>query len=375
MRSLTTNLRKAAILLRSVDAETATTLLAQLSPADAESIRTAIQALGPIDVEERADVAAEFRQVGLIVAEDPRRGVELAISSAAGTQLANTAQTPSGGKPFEFLEQARVESLVPYLAREHGQTVAVVLSYLPPRRAAEVLAALPARLQAETIERLSMLGDTDPASLEVLERELAEWVARRHATRSRDARRPDAVTAILAAADDTARGEILTNLRKVNRVLAEQMAPSLTAKPAAAIAPVAAPPEVALTPESTRHLPPAGRDQRSSLNASREPRKSPPRFAFDDLARMDSMLLAKVLKAVDAEVWVLALAGASEPVVERIAKQMPRSAAKAFRRRLRQLGPTRLRDVEAAQQEVLAVASRLIEQRATNRSATRAYSA
>ena len=373
MTSLTTNLRKAAILMRSVDAETAATLLAQLSPAEAAAIRQTIQALGPIDAEERADVAAEFRRVGPIVAEDPSRGVELDISSLAATSLATSSQAPSTAEPFEFLEQARVESLVPYLAREHGQTVAVVLSYLPPRRAADVLAALPAQLQAETVERLATLGETDPASLEVIKRELAEWVARRQAGRSREARRPDAVAAILAAADDPARSGILANLRKVNRALAEQMAPSLAG--AAPGAP--APSHVQDVPKHNElhNSAPAARDLPPRPIASSEPKKSRPRIAFDDLARLDSSLLAKLLKSVDAEVWALALAGANEAVVDRIAAEMPRSAAKAFRKRLRQLGPTRLRDVETAQQEVVAVAATLIEQRVTSRAATMAYSA
>jgi len=372
MTSLTTNLRKAAILMRSVDAETAASLLAQFSPAEAKSIRMAIQSLGRIDADERSDVAAEFRRVGSMVAEDPRRGVELDISSTATTGAARFSQDPSAGKPFEFLEQARAESLVPYLAREHGQTVAVVLSYLPPRRAAEVLAALPAKLQAETIERLTTLGETDPASLEVLERELAEWVARRQATRSRDARRPDVVSDILAAADGTARNGILANLMQVNRALAERMAPSLAEKPPVANATV--PAEAASKPSATVYPAPTERDHPLTHTASCRPRKSQPQIAFDDLARLDAPLLAKVLKAVDAEVWVLALAAANDAVVERIAAQMPRRAAKAFRRRLRQLGPTRLRDVEAAQQEAVSVASKMIEQRANYRSESRAFS-
>ena len=84
---------------------------------------------------------------------------------------------------------------------------------------------------------------------------------------------------------------------------------------------------------------------------------------FDDLARLDQSTLTAVLRAVDADLMVLALAGASDELVDRIVGSMPRGAANAFRRRLYQIGPTRLRDVEAAQREVATVAAETIQSR------------
>jgi flagellar motor switch protein FliG len=252
------------------------------------------------------------------------------------------------GKPFDFLEHARIESLVPYLSREHGQTVAVVLSYLAPARAAKVLAALPERLQADAIERLADLGDTDPDTLQVLEQELADWVSRQQAMRTRGTGRTDAVAAILAAADHQSRGSILANLLKHNRKLAQQFAPTQTET----------------KPEATRHEAPAPVVR--PLPAIQPPPPLP-RIHFDDLMRLDNSALAAVLRVVDAEILVLALAGASDELVARITDEMPRPTAKAFRQRLCRLGPTRLRDVEAAQQEVAAVAARIIHARRAER--------
>jgi flagellar motor switch protein FliG len=343
MTALTANLRKAAILIRSVDADTAAVLLAQLSPTEAKAVRAAIQSLGPVDPEERADVAAEFRRAGPLATEDPRQGVDFEISSAAAEQSANPSTAPIASRPFDFLEHARVESLVPYLAREHGQTIAIVLSYLAPARAAQVLAALPPRLQSDAVERLLTLGDIDPGSVQVLERELADWVGRQRATRSRDVRRTDSIAAILAAADDSTRNRILGNVAQHNRQLAEQIAPP--AKRPVEIKAQAAPP-----------APP-----REAPRAIASPPKPRPTMPFEDLTQLDKPTLAAVLRAVDAEVLVLALAGASDALVERIAEPMPRPTANAFRRRLRQLGPTRLRDVEAAQHEIACIAVQLIQ--------------
>ena len=359
MSSLTTNLRKAAVLIRSLDADTAAKLLAQLSPAEAKSLRLAIQSLGPIEADERADVAAEFRRVAPIAAEEPSSGVEVDFSIRRPlNDYAAVTVDRATTKPFEFLEHARIESLVPYLAREQSQTIAVVLSYLAPDRAALLLAALPARLQAETIERLSVQGDTDPASLHVLERELTAWLSRQQSTRTRPARRTDTVAAILAAADESTRGEILTNLAKHNRALAEEVSPKATLEPRSA---PTAPPHPSPRPPQVAPIP---QDLAARVIADAVPLSQPrPRIKFDDLARLDQATLAAVLRTVESEVLVLALAGADEEIVDRIATQMPRSIAKTFRLRLRQLGPTRLRDVATAQQDVAEVATTILQAR------------
>lgn len=348
MTTLTQNLRKAAILIRSVDADTAATLLAQLTPAEAKAVRAAIHSLGEFDVDERDDVAAEFRRIGATENSASSGGVELAFSSGATEQADASKSQPKPGRPFEFLEHARVESLVPYLAREHGQTIAIVLSYLAPDRAAAVLGALPPRLQVEALERLSVLGETDPTSVEVVERELADWVRRQRASRSRDVCRIDAVEAILTAANRPTRDRILSNVAQHNQPLADRItlpAPvglsEEPAKPPVQQVPVEAPKPVVLPPRTRPTMP------------------------FESLVHVDKSILGKVLGLVDAEVLALALSGASDALVNRVAERMPRATAKVFRRRLRQLGPTRLSDVDSAQREVASLAAELIQSRRT----------
>ena len=73
-----------------------------------------------------------------------------------------------------------------------------------------------------------------------------------------------------------------------------------------------------------------------------------------------------VLHEVDANVLVLALTGSSEELVDRITAQMPKRTAKAFRRQLRKPGPTRLSDVESAQQIVADAAAQIITRRANS---------
>ena len=84
---------------------------------------------------------------------------------------------------------------------------------------------------------------------------------------------------------------------------------------------------------------------------------------FDDLIRLDVRTLAAVLREIEVEVLVLALAGSQEKLAERICGVVPKRVARVLRRNLRQLGPTRLSDVEAAQRAVSLVAAKYLAAR------------
>jgi flagellar motor switch protein FliG len=367
MNALSPNLRKAAILIRSLDADAAASLLAQLSADEASELRAAAQTLGPIDPEERADVLAEFRRAVPIAAKPAADGVEVAFTSQVKSDVnlaAAMPATPTAAKRFEFLDDAPIKDLVPFLTREHVQTIALVLSHLAPARAATVLSALPQKLQADTMERLSQLGESDPESVVVVERELAQWMAKRSMGRTGGSKRGDSVTSILAAADTTTRNEILANLKTHKASLARQLAepepmprrerprlPNVNSQPG--------PDSTVADPQHDR-----GARRRASRQLHSLLKIQPPPMNFDELVNVNDEALAGVLGDVDPNVLALALAGSRDELTDRICGRMPKRVAREFRRRLGQLGPTRLSDVEAAQQEVARIAARrLIDQR------------
>jgi flagellar motor switch protein FliG len=370
-----TSLRKAAVLIRSLDSDTAATMLRQLSPEEMAKLRDAIRALGSIDPEEQADVAAEFRSARPIAAEPVNAGVELSITSAAASTGAPASSPPGAlpGKRFEFLESAPIDALVPYLAREHVQTIAVVLAQLPPPRAAGILAALPDKTQAETLERLSAMGESDPESVIVVERELAAWLARRNTGRPGDARRNGAVASILAAADATARDRIIASLRVHKAKLAKELAPIAAAqKPTTTVHAIKLGRDLPVVAARSAYRPSVAAARDSVPNdpqvnirrhAARHPAPTPPppvRLQFDDLIHLDNRTLAAVLREVSLQLLVLALAGSKEELVRRIYEQMPKRTTRLLRRELRRLGPTRLNDVEAAQHAIALLAAQRI---------------
>jgi len=84
--------------------------------------------------------------------------------------------------------------------------------------------------------------------------------------------------------------------------------------------------------------------------------------AFDDLVRLDDESLAAVFDAIEPEVQLAAMVGATPQLIERLVRRFPPREAEAIRRELQHPGPIRLRDVEEAQARIARQAQRLAEE-------------
>lgn len=335
MKDRQQNLRKAAILVASLDQDSADLLLSQMSVDQAATVREAIEELGPLDPEEQNEVIEEFFRIGPLVPGKQPPGIELDLSSTrqfkrpereierpAFTQPESTRRHDS--PPFRFLQEASARTLAPLLQREHPQTVAVVVSHLPPDRAAQLLAALPPALQAEVARRLVDLEQADPEILREVERGLETWLSRQVRTDERRSAGMTALNNILAAADRDATRDIIDNLRVHDRQLANRLAPASQRPTFAQVA-------------------------------------APSTMTFADVADLDDASLALVLRTAASEVVLLALAGAPAHFVERVTRRLPPREARMLRHSLDHMGPTRLSDMEEAQRQLADIASQLEE--------------
>lgn len=347
MTSSSSNLRKAAVFIRSLDGETAATLLAQLSATESEALREAIRSLGPVDDVERDDIVADLRRARATRAGDGDAGVELQLTSPATDNLEIPTTSCKGSvKRFECLENPPAETVAARLLGEHAQTRAVVFAQMHPARAAEVLALLPAKAQAETVERMTRLGESDPDCLSTLERELAAWATRHAASRPKGYDGNNAASKILAAADNPIREQILVNLKRFDTRLATQLQPS-------------SPSVRTPLPKSAAPLLPASDLRPLPPRVAEQIRPIGPPLSFNDIIHLSDLHLVELLRRLDAPVLHLALAGANEALVDRVVRHLPKPQAKALRRQVKQLGPTRLSDVERAQ-DVVTEAARAI---------------
>ena len=84
-------------------------------------------------------------------------------------------------------------------------------------------------------------------------------------------------------------------------------------------------------------------------------------FVFEDIVTLDDRSIQRVIAEVETPLWAWALKTASEQVAQRIFQNMSKRAAEMLREEIEYLGPVRLRDVEDAQQRIVATIRRLDE--------------
>lgn len=303
-------IRKAAVLVASLDHVSADLLLDQLDGRQADLVRQAVMELDEIDDAERRRVVNEFRGISSLVPDESPAGIELTDLPPRRTgQRRASDEASESSRPFGFLHDAENENLVELLNDERPQTVALVLSHLSPERSADVLDHLAPALQVEVVRRLVDLDKTDPQMLREIEDALENRLARLIDVESRRSAGPQSVARMLDSCDGSVRRRILENIAVEDCSLAERF----------------------------------GR---------REP-------SFDDVAHCSDAVLAEIYRTVDSEVFEAALLGMSSLLLERFLRCMSPNEAKLARRKLACPGPIRLSDVEEARCEIALLAGQL----------------
>jgi flagellar motor switch protein FliG len=367
-------LRKAAILVSSLDARAADALLDEMPPEQAARVRNAVMELGDIDPREQQQIMRDF------VRHTPQRSLhadpaveldpslaEKLQSQAVGTPSTHTPAphdshtTPT--TPFSFLDRVEIEELAHVLVREHPQTAAIVISHLPPARAAEVLRRLPPSLQSVALIRIARLETPPPDVVRDIEHEMQALLQNRRKMDPVVAQGVTTIRAILEATTAPERQTLLADMARQDQTLAQHFgqAATIAQRPSSA----GDTPRPLGTPDS----PAAGSQFDLWSSAEHAPVFEEPDdvprarlLHFSDLEKLEDAALAQVLHESSPHTALLALAGASHDFVQRILQQLPAREAGLLQHKMQQLGPIRLDDIERAQLRLADVAQRLIEE-------------
>lgn len=338
---LTPTLRKAAILISSLDARSADALLEQMGETMAQRVRNAVMQLDDIDPREQEQIINEFlgSKGGSRAVDD---GIELAGSlaqrlpqtSAKYEPAAPLAANEPAPRPFTFLADAPSEVVARHLQREHPQTAAVVLAHLPPLQAAAVVRHLPSDLRADVLLRIGELEETDVEVLRELERGLEAALSPELSAKRKKGQGVATLEAILNAAGESAPVARSAEPAPTKLPTAPQFTPGFVEQR------VVSKPQAVQTPEPSRSV----------------------ELEFAQLYGLDDRSWARILATADPQVALLALAGATTELVDRLMRQLSPQEAKVIRRKMEQLGAVRLRDIERAQQQLARIAARLAAQ-------------
>jgi flagellar motor switch protein FliG len=309
------DIHNAAVLLMTLPEEEASSLMAKLDPKQVEQVSIEIARTHAIAVDEQERVIKEFAEANPTMA-GRGGGLELAKSLIqkalappnATAALANIRQSIEA-TPFGFLRHVDSQNLLTYIVDEHPQTIALIMSHLPPNFGAEILAGLPEARRLAVVRRIATMGRTNPEIIREVERGLERRMSAVMSQSFERAGGVEAVAEMLNVSD-----------RATERALLDSLA--------------AEDPE--LVDEIRRLM-----------------------FVFEDISRFADKDIQTVLKNVETSQWAMALKGASDSLKERILKNMSERAAETLREEMEYLGPAKRSVVEAKQQEIVDVIRKL----------------
>lgn len=309
-------LRKAAILMLALQQDTAASVLRHMSREMVEDISRDIASITSVGPDLRRNIVREFYNQVLARRYMDMGGMAFArillqktLPPEEASRIITSIEHQVQEQPFSFLQKTETENLSTFLASEHPQTIALVLSHLPAGVASEILVGLPTERQIEVITRVANMEQTTPEVIKDVETGLEKRLAGLVSERFERAGGVQAVAEILNLAGRAAEKAILGGLVDDSPVLVDEI----------------------------RRL----------------------MFVFEDILRVDDRGIQAVLKEIDNDELALALRTASDELKDKIFSNMSERAAQLVKEEMEFMGPVRVSDVEGAQQKIVDAVRRL----------------
>jgi flagellar motor switch protein FliG len=311
-------LRKAALVLIVLGEQSSADLLQQLGEDDVQAVSREVARITSISSEQAEGVLDEFHQ--LTVAGDyvARGGVDFArklLQRAFAPDVARrmldrlTKAMGSDAASFDAIQKADPQQLAKFIHNEHPQTIALVLSHLNPSQAAALLISLPPEMRAEIAQRMASLDQISPEII----MKIASVIGQKLKTLGEFSRESyggvRAVAEMLNRLDSGSSRGILDAVEREDANLVETI----------------------------RHL----------------------MFVFEDLLLIDPLGLKEVIAKVERKLLTVALKGTSEQLRNHVMGCMSQRGAEMLREDMDTLGPVKIKEVEAAQQQIIALVRQL----------------
>ena len=304
--------QKAAAVIVSLGAEKASQVYQFMEPEDIEQLTLEVARLGMLDAAQTEEVLTEFYQncmTNKAVTEGgleyARTVLEKAFGSQAATSLLEKVTKSLKNREFAFLDKADVKSLYSALQNERPQTMALVISYVDPDKAAGVIEQLQAERQVRVVEALATMESASPAAIKIIEAEMERKFSNIITSSNVKLGGVDYVASIMNNLDRSSEKAIFDHLGMENAELADEIRKRM--------------------------------------------------FVFEDIVTMDDRSVQRVLRDCDPRDLVLALKTANNDVANKLFTNMSARTAETIRDDLEITTNVRMKDVEDAQQRIVGV--------------------
>ena len=313
-----TGRQKAAIFLVTIGSDVSSEIFKHLREDEIEQLTFEIARLDKVEPDDKDKVLMEFQELMMAQEFISNGGIDYArevLERALGTQKAidivNRLTSSLQVRPFDFIRRTDPSHLLNFIQGEHPQTIALILAYLDPQKAASILSELRHEIQADVAKRIATMDRTSPDVLREVERVLERKLSTLASEDYTSAGGIDSVVEVLNNVDRGTEKIIIEALEEDDPELAEEIKKRM--------------------------------------------------FVFEDIVLLDDRSIQKVLREVDTQDLAKALKGVDAEVQEKIFRNMSKRASSLLKEDMDFMGPVRLRDVEEAQQKIVNIIRKLEE--------------
>lgn len=304
--------QKAATVIVAIGTEKASRIYQYMNSDELEQLTIEVAKLGYIDPESTEKVLEDFYQMCLTNKAITEGGMEYARSvlqkafgDQAAEQLLSKVTKALSNRSFSFLNKTDAKTLLSTLQHERAQTIALVLSYVDPDKAAAVLEELPPKKKLRVVKSIARMESASPTAVKMIEDELQKKFSSLIVTENVQIGGLDHIAAIMNNLERSSEKAIFDGLEEHDGTLAEEIRKRM--------------------------------------------------FVFEDIVHMDDRSVQRFVRDCDMRDIVLALKGANKDVANKLFSNMSTRMRQNIEEDLEITTNVRIRDVEEAQQRIVGI--------------------
>ncbi len=302
---------KAAALLLGLGVDLSSRVLQYLTEGEIEQVLLVLGKAGTVSSEVRHEALQEACDLSMSDTAEMRGGIEYsrqllarAVGPRRGTEILERISVHQQLSSFEMLKNANAAEVAALLQDEMPQTIALVLSYLEAKVAADILTSMSKENQIEVTLRLAAMDRVSPQVVQQVEKSLKSKLS--SVINEADFRATGGVAFLVKMLNQVDRGaqkSIFEALETTNPKLVEEIRANM--------------------------------------------------FTFDDLIKLDDRTMQRVLRDVNKNDLSLALKGAPERLREKVFGNLSERARENLKEEIEILGPQLAKNVYTAQRKIV----------------------
>ncbi|MGZ9234887.1 MAG: flagellar motor switch protein FliG [Anaerolineales bacterium] len=316
---MTSGTEKASALLLGLGVDLSSRVLQYMNEGEIEQVLMALGKAGTIAPDVRHEALKEACELSTSDTAQMRGGIEYsrqllarAVGPRRGTEILERISVHQQLSSFDMLKNANPAEVAALLQDEMPQTIALVLSYLEAKVAADILTSMSKENQVEVTLRLAAMDRVSPQVVQQVEKTLKSKLS-----------------SVINEADFRATGGVaflVKMLNQVDRGVQKSIFEALETTNAKLV-----------------------EDIRANM------------FTFDDVIKLDDRAMQRVLRDVNKADLALALKGAPDHLKEKVYANLSERARENLKEEIDILGPQLAKNVYAAQRKIVDICRSLEE--------------